>query len=151
MAKSRARNPRPGRNCGTADGEIEECEAQGQVETHQRRGAEHRIQMEIVVDAYNEDEQVMGWSCYLEEKLNVPFRAKCTVARAISPLEVGETVEVIAMGPEDECRREMFVMIRWNDRDLAVPLAQLKVVKADAETREAVEDWHYWLEKGHGS
>ncbi len=110
---------------------------------------DQRIQMEIIVDAYNEDERVMGWVGYLEEKLHVPFRAKCTAPRAISPLEVGETVDVVAMGPENECGRDMFVTIRWNDRDLAVPLAQLKVVKADAQTREAVEDWHYWVEKGY--
>jgi len=111
---------------------------------------DERIQMEIIVDAYDEEEQSMGWLNYLEEKLNVPFRAECVKERAISPLKVGEKVDVIAMGPGDECERDMFVTIRWNDRELAVPLAQLKVVKADAQTREAVEDWNYWIAKGHG-
>ena len=34
---------------------------------------EKRISMEIVVDAYNEDERSMGWCGYMEEKLNFPF------------------------------------------------------------------------------
>jgi hypothetical protein len=110
---------------------------------------EQRITMEIIVDAYNEDERAIGWFGYLDDKLKLPFLAKCTEKRAVSPLEVGEQVEVIEMGPENECGREMFVTIRWNDRELAVPLAQLAVVKANDRTREAVEDWHYWLRMGY--
>jgi hypothetical protein len=30
-----------------------------------------------------------------------------------------------------------------------VPLSQLKVVHGDEETRQAVEDWHYWVEMGY--
>ena len=66
-------------------------------------------------------------------------------AREVSPLSVGEEVEVDGMPPERECEREMFVSVAWENRRLAVPLAQLQVVKADATTREAVDDWHYWL------
>ena len=29
------------------------------------------------------------------------------------------------------------------------PLSQLKVVHGDSETRQAVEDWHYWVEMGY--
>jgi hypothetical protein len=108
-----------------------------------------RIESEIVVDANNEEERAMGWFNYLDEKLKVPFLAKCVEKRAISPLEVGEEIEVIEMGPENECAREMFVTIRWNDRELAVPLAQLAVVKANEPTSEAVGDWHYWVRVGY--
>jgi Calcium binding len=30
-----------------------------------------------------------------------------------------------------------------------VPLAQLEVVEASEETRQAVEDWHYWVAMGY--
>jgi hypothetical protein len=53
------------------------------------------------------------------------------------------------MSPESDRLHEMFVTILWGDRDLAVPLAQLKAVKADRPTREAVEDWHYWVAMGY--
>ena len=111
---------------------------------------EQRITMEIVVDAYNEDEQAMGWYNHLEEKLSVPFRARCVEEREVSPLSVGDEVEVVGMPPERECEREMFISIPWGERTLAVPLAQLEVVKASKQTREAVEDWHYWLGMGYG-
>lgn len=110
---------------------------------------EERITMEIVVDAYDEDERALGWYYYLQDKMNVPFRARCVKEREVSPLAVGEEVEVVGMPPERECRSEMFASIGWNQRKLAVPLAQLEVIEADEETREAVEDWQYWVARGY--
>lgn len=55
---------------------------------------EDRIIMEIVVDAYSEEERAMGWYYYLEDKLGFPFEAKCIATRATSPLVVGEKVRV---------------------------------------------------------
>ncbi len=35
-------------------------------------------------------------------------------------------------------------------RTLAMPLSQLKsIAEADKETREAIEDWHYWVAQGY--
>jgi hypothetical protein len=111
---------------------------------------EDRITMEIVVDAYNEYERATGWCCYLEEKLQFPFTATCIAQRAISPLHVKDEVEVNGMPGEDECEREMFVMIRWEKDGLAVPLSQLKPIRStDEQTKEAVEDWHYWVQMGY--
>jgi hypothetical protein len=110
---------------------------------------EDRILMEIVVDAYGPDERAMGWYCYLESTLHFPFTARCTARRAISPLKVKDQVEVIGMPPSEECLREMFVTTRWDEDELAVPLSQLTVVRADEQTREAVEDWHYWVKQGY--
>jgi Calcium binding len=88
---------------------------------------EERISMEIVVDAYTEEERAMGWYYYLEEKLNFPFLTRCISERAISPLRVGDEVEVVGMAPEDECGREMLVETPWeHKRTLAVPLSQCK-------------------------
>src|SRR5437763_6384835 len=49
---------------------------------------EERIRNEIVVDAYGSEEQAMGWYAYLEGTLEFPFRVRCRVERAISPLRV---------------------------------------------------------------
>ena len=87
---------------------------------------EERIHMEIIVDAYNEQERAMGWYYYLEDTLNTPFTTRCIAKRAVSPLRVGDEIEVIGMPPEEECEREMFVMIRWEKEGLAVPLSQLR-------------------------
>lgn len=110
---------------------------------------EHRIEMEIIVDAYDEEERAMGWYYYLDEKLSFPFLAKCIAKRSTSPLKVGDEVEMIGMAPEDECEHEMFVMIRWKGEEPAVPLSQLEGVSVDDATQEAIEDWHYWVERGY--
>ena len=56
---------------------------------------EKRIETEVVVDAYGEDEPT------------------CIEKRAASPLQVRDEVEVIGMAPEEECEHEMFVIARW--------------------------------------
>jgi hypothetical protein len=112
-------------------------------------GREERIEMEAVVDCYNEDERAMGWYSYLDDRLRFSFKARVTVPRATSPLKLEEKVEVLRMAPEDECEREMFVVVRWGDDELAVPLAQLEPVGADAGTAQAAGDWHYWVEMGY--
>jgi hypothetical protein len=111
---------------------------------------EERIEMEIVVDAYNEGERAMGWYSYVEDKLNFPFLARCIKERAVSPLRVGDEVEVVGVAPEDECEKEKFVETPWEHKQtLAVPLSQLEVVHGDEETKQGVEDWHYWVEMGY--
>ena len=110
---------------------------------------EERIQDEIVVDAYGPEEQAMGWYYYLEEKIRFPFRAKCTVAKVVSPLRKGEAVEVKRLAPEDACSSDMLVLIRWQGRQLAVPLSQLEAIDAEESTREALADWQYWVAQGY--
>lgn len=111
---------------------------------------EERIHNEIVVDAYGEEERAIGWHCYLSDTLQFPFTAACIAKRPTSPLRVKDKVEVTGMASEDECIREVFVMIRWKNERLAVPLSQLRPIgHTDEETREAVADWHYWVKMGY--
>lgn len=110
---------------------------------------EHRITMEVIVDAYDEYERAIGWYYYLKEQLQFPFTANCVCKRVISPLQVKDEIEVLGMAPEDECEHEIFVNIRWAKGGLAVPLSQLRPFDADPETMQAVEDWHYWVGKGY--
>ena len=110
---------------------------------------EERIHMEIVVDAYGPEEQAMGWYNYLDDILQFPFSARCIARRTISLLEPGEEVEVVEMAPAEECEHEMFVVIRWKQRQLAVPLMQLEGIEVDEETQQAIDDWHYWVDRGY--
>ena len=75
--------------------------------------------------------------------------ARCTAERSISPLRVGEEVEVVGMAPEEECEHEMFVLIRRERRSLAVPLARPEGVAVDDQTRQTIEDWRYWVAQGY--
>jgi hypothetical protein len=113
------------------------------------RAREKRIVDWVVVDAYASDERAMSWYYYLEEKLEFPFKGRCVAVRSLSPLKKGEEVEVIVMAKEDDCMREMFVLIRFAGRKFGVPLSQLEVIDAKGETREAVDDWRYWFAMGY--
>jgi hypothetical protein len=110
---------------------------------------EERISVEIIADAHDSEEQAMGWHSYLAEQLSVPFLARCVLERRTSPLRVDDEVEIVGMAPEDECAHEMFVLTHWERGTLAVPLVQLEGIRVDDETRQAVEDWHYWVSCGY--
>jgi hypothetical protein len=53
------------------------------------------------------------------------------------------------MAPEDTCSTDMLVMTRWNNRNIAVPLSQLKAIGVDESTTQSIEDWHYWVAQGN--
>lgn len=111
---------------------------------------EERIVMRAIVDAYGAEEQAMGWYCYLEDEMTFPFEACCSTRRRTSALKVGERYEISGMADEEDCDAEMYVMARFGDDELAVPLSQLEPVEElDEETREAIMDWKYWTERGY--
>jgi len=110
---------------------------------------ERRIEMEIVVDAYDAEERALSWYYYIQERLPAAFQAKCISEHAVSPLHKGERVEVVGMAPEDDYRFALFVRINWSGRRFAVPLAQLEPLTADADLVEAIEDWHYWVGRSY--
>lgn len=111
---------------------------------------EERIRMEIIVDAYGPEEQASSWYVYLQEQLQFPMLTHCIAERAISPLQIGDEIEIIDLAPQEECEHEMFVLMRWERRGLAVPLSQLEAPSAgDEETRQAIEDWQYWVKRGY--
>ncbi len=110
---------------------------------------EHRIHDDIVVDAYGDTERAMSWYYYLEDALQVPFNARCQSARSSSPLKVGQEICVVGMADEVDCMSEVFVKVKHGQSTLAVPLAQLASLANDEGTRQAVEDWHYWVGRGY--
>jgi len=110
---------------------------------------ENRIDMEIVVDAYDSYERAMGWFCSIEDTVENNVRCRCRKVRSMSPLKVGEEVDVLEVAPGDDCEAEMFVFVQWNDRKLAVPLEQLEPIEGDPKAIEIIEDWLYWCLMGY--
>lgn len=125
------------------------CDKKAVAKPKRDRLREERIHNEVIVDAYGPEEQALGWYYFLEDKLRFPFPARCISAKVVSPLRKGETVEVLRMAPEDACAGDMLVLIRWQGRNVAVPLSQLVAIDADESTIEAIGDWHYWLAQGY--
>ena len=64
-------------------------------------------------------------------------------------LKKGETVEVRRLSPDDAWSTDILVLIRWQGRNMAVPLFQLAPVDPDEPTAEAIGDWHYWVARGY--
>lgn len=119
---------------------------------------EERIDMEVVVDAYNEEERRMGWYYYLDNRLKFPFKAIWISDRHISPLtgeeEIeGEEVEVVGMSSEDDCQTEMFVEVTYTEDTVedtfSVPLTEIEPLEVDNKTQEAIADWYYWIDQGY--
>lgn len=110
---------------------------------------EYRIDMEVVVDAYDSEERAMGWYYYISDECEFPFKAKCIEKRKISPLDLNEEVEVLSVTSEEKCGNEIFVEVKWSSRAMAVPLSQLKGIDVSDKTKEVIEDWHYWCQRGY--
>ncbi|EAZ88289.1 calcium-binding protein [Crocosphaera chwakensis] len=104
---------------------------------------EQRISDQIIVDAYNADEERMGWYVYIEDHLKMPFNA----------IWDEQTVEVVGISDEDECQQEMRVDIRYTEKNsqdvFSVSLSEISPVDADETTNEAVNDWKYWVGRGY--
>ncbi|BAC90901.1 calcium-binding protein [Gloeobacter violaceus] len=111
---------------------------------------EHRITMQIVVDAYGPEEQAMGWYCYLENTLQFPFSAWYVDRRPRTGGDTKREVQVIGLADSEKCEAEIYVLIDWEGDELPVPLRSLEPFTPDEKTREAVEDWHYWMNRGYG-
>ena len=113
------------------------------------KNREERIDMEVVVDAYNEDERAMGWYYYLEDKLQFPFKARWVNRQRPQ----GKEIEVVEMSPEDECMRSMFVEVRYREGEVddifSARLENIHPIEVDQETAEAIADWHYWVDMGY--
>ena len=116
----------------------------------ENKAREERIADEITVDTYGSEEVMVGWLTYLQEKLACPFEAECIEEEIISPLRKGEKVTALELIDADEnLDGDFFVLIEWSGRKMGVPLAQLKPLKTDKETKQAVEDWQYWKARGY--
>lgn len=108
---------------------------------------DERIKSRIMVDAYTQDEQAMGWNIYLGDTMDFPFEGRCTEEREVSPLTEGETVLVVGMPSTEPTLRQQFVTVEWKNSELGVPLSQLEPIDASDDTEQAIADWHYWLRR----
>lgn len=110
---------------------------------------EERIDMEIVVDAYDEQERAMGWYCYLQDNIEFPFKAQW----ARGGKSKLKQVDVVRMSSSDECLHDMFVEVRYQegtvDDIFAARLSDIHPLDADTETADAIGDWHYWVARGY--
>ena len=55
----------------------------------------------------------------------------------------------MGMPSEEDCEHDMFVLIQRKSDEFGVPLIQLEGVDVDEDTKQAIEDWHYWVNQGY--
>lgn len=113
---------------------------------------EHRIDYEIVVDAYNEDERALGWYYYLQNKITFPFLAKWLKKSRKTSAIVEKEVEVLGMASEDDCLRDMYVEVAYideKDDTFTANISDIEAINADQNTQEALADWQYWLDQNY--
>ena len=109
---------------------------------------EDRIHEEAIVDAYGPEEKAMSWHYQLEGRLSFPFRARCTASKITPPLKGGRCRSRVHGTGRGVYHRHA-VIVRWQGRRLAVPLAQLTTTDPDESTEEAIGNWHYWVAQGY--
>lgn len=103
---------------------------------------EKRLDYEVFVDTYNEEEQALCWYYYLENKIIFPFQARWG----------NEIVEVTDMDEDSEeagSDVRLNVLYREGDMEDIFPVlaTDLEPVNADEKTQEAIADLRYWKER----
>ncbi len=57
------------------------------------------------------------------------------------------------MSSEDDCQEDMLVEVLYKEDTvedtLSAPLYDIVPLEADSQTQEAIEDWHYWIDRGY--
>lgn len=118
-------------------------------EVKQDHVRDERIYMEVVVDCYDDQERAMGWYYYLQDKINFPFKAKWVSRQKPK----GRDVTVLEMSPEDDCSHDMFVEVLYQESELedvfCARLSDIQARNIDSTTKEAIEDWNYWVKRGY--
>jgi hypothetical protein len=105
---------------------------------------------QIIDGAHDEYDRIVAWYDYLEQRLDFPFRARVTSKAAGSPLCLHEQVEVLDLADVDDWEDGAQVTLGADRSGLDVPLSQLHPSEsADEPTRQAVADWHYWVQRGY--
>ncbi|SFV50737.1 hypothetical protein MNB_SV-12-149 [hydrothermal vent metagenome] len=108
-----------------------------------------RIEDEVIVDCYDEEEVSTAWFYYLAENMTMPFNARIVGDRRVGSLEIGDIVEVIDVVTSlGNCRNyKAIVEVKKGETLFEIPLERIVSIDANEETYEMVEDWRYWCER----
>lgn len=90
-----------------------------------------------------------AWVAFLERTLRFPFTGQCRFEWEVNHLTQGDIVSVTGLARNEPRVGHVFVRVMNGQRSIPIPLFQLAPFLADPETKQAVEDWHYWVERGY--
>ena len=103
---------------------------------------EHRILYDIVVDAYDEYEQNMGWYYYFEENLNfpIPIIAKLRNRKGFEKTHV----EIVSITSEGNAPIRLGICESNSDRIISIKLEDVISANTTDENLQILNDWLYW-------
>lgn len=107
---------------------------------------QYKIDYEIIVDAYDEYEQSMGWFYFFEECLEFPFTALAQLKKRDGTLE-SKRVKLTGMASKEEDFMNNDFNLEMEQGQYLRPVAYsaLSDIRASEETREAFQIWDfYW-------
>ncbi len=105
------------------------------------------IMMEIVVDAKDEDEVIMGWFHYMADELEFPFEAEMESKNRRGQTSVIQ-VDVLDLSDRNQNPTSEEVILevsaKDSDRVIDIGVSKLRNVKGSETTKNAVAIWQYW-------
>lgn len=106
---------------------------------------EDRIIMEVIVDCYDDEEELMGWFYYLHDGLNFPIDAVANL-----PLRGGQSeqkkVQIVEVDPKAEEGKSMKLGVteEGSNRVSYISPEHLVSIDTSEENRQIINDWLYW-------
>ena len=106
---------------------------------------EHRILYEVIVDCYNDDEELMGWYYYMAEGLNFPIDVTVRFSLKHGKTEM-KSAQIVNIDPKSEQVNPMRLGIMEPGSKRIQHISPEDLASADTtpENLEILNDWLYW-------
>lgn len=106
-----------------------------------------KIENEIIVDCYDDQEVSMGWYYFFQDELEFPFKAEVSLKTRNEGKKLIE-IDILKMVDEEqnyESSRLLFeVSLKETELILEIGADKLKNIQGNRSTKEAFEIWNFW-------
>ena len=105
---------------------------------------QYKIDYEIIVDAYDDYEQSMGWFYFFEEALEFPFKATAQLKKRDGTTE-SKLVKIVGLSSKEEDFMSSDFSMEMEQGQYVRPVAYsaLSNIRASDETLEAFQVWDF--------
>ena len=110
----------------------------------------YRIRTQVTSLGRNAEQKFSAWHLYLKNKLKFPFDGLWKHTFYSDP----EKVIVIELLDLETCQDAYDILVKVQNQGIVSekPLFSIiEVLTADDNTKEAVEDWHFWIKSMDGA
>ncbi len=106
---------------------------------------EHRILYEVIVDAYGEEEQLMGWFYYFQDNLEFPIKATVRFRLRGGGEEI-KKVKIVEVNTKNknEWTIRLGIVEGKSERIQTISPEEIKSIDTSPENLEIINDWLYW-------